>query len=383
MTATTEAHLPPDLSAAQIEVPYVDLAVRDDTLRSAMLAAVDRVLRSGQFVLGPEVEAFEREFAAYCGTRYAVGVANGTDALILSLQALGIGPGDEVITAPNSFLASASAIAIAGARPVFADVRHDYNIDPACVANAITPRTRAILPVHLTGRPADMDAIMDIAARHHLAVVEDCAQAVGARYRGRSVGTFGEAGCFSLHPLKNLSACGDGGVIVTDDEALYLRLRRARNHGLVDRDACEFWSANSRLDALQASILRAKLPHLDGWTEARRTTAAYYAERLRDVVDVPMTRPHEYAVYHTFVIQADERDELIAFLARNGVGAKIHYPIPCHLQKAALSLGYRKGDFPVTEAQSRRIVSLPVYPALGAAQRDHVVRAVRRFYGER
>lgn len=364
----------------RIEVPYVDLAVRDDSLRAQMLAAADRVLRSGQYILGPEVEAFEREFATMCDARYAVGVANGTDALVLALKALGIGPGDEVITAPNSFLASASSIVLAGARPVFADVRGDYNIDPACVEAAISPCTRAILPVHLTGRPADMDAIRAIAERYHLAVVEDCAQAVGARYRGRSVGTFGQAGCFSLHPLKNLGACGDGGVIVTDDEALYHRLVRARNHGLKDRDACEFWSANSRLDALQAAMLRAKLPYLAGWTRARRETASYYARRIGDLVRVPKTEPHEYAVYHTYIVEADRRDSLLEFLAAHGVGARVHYPVPIHLQEAARDLGYREGDFPMAEAQSKRILSLPVYPALSEAQRAHVVGTLRSFY---
>ncbi len=372
----------PNRTAERVEVPYVDLAIRDAALRARMLEAADRVLRTGQFILGAEVEAFEREFAAYCGARCAVGVANGTDALVLALTALGIGPGDEVITAPNSFLASASAIALAGARPVFADVREDYNIDPACIEAAITPRTRAIVPVHLTGRPADMDAILALAERHGLAVVEDCAQAVGARYRHRGVGTFGQAGCFSLHPLKNLSACGDGGVIVTNDEALYRRLQRARNHGLRDRDACEFWSPNSRLDAIQAAMLRAKLPHLDTWTDARRAAASFYTGEIDGLVTCPRTAPHEHAVYHTYIVQADRRSDLIDFLAENGVGAKVHYPIPIHLQEAAQGLGYKRGDFPVVEAQCGRIVSLPVYPTLTEAQKTHVARTVRRFYGE-
>lgn len=360
-------------------IPYVDLGAQHASVRDELLSAVDRVLSHGQFILGDEVEAFEQEFAAYCGTRFAVGVGNGTDAITLSLQALGIGTGDEVITAPNSFVASAAAIALAGAQPVFADVGDDYNLDPERVVAAITPRTRAILPVHLTGRPADMDALLDIAKRRGLHLVEDAAQAVGAEYRDRRTGSFGVAGCFSLHPLKNLSACGDGGVVTTDDETLYHRLRQARNHGLGDRNHCAFWSMNSRLDALQAALLRVKLKYLDGWTEARRANAAYYRSQLQGAVWVPQDSPDELAVYHTFVIQSEYRDELREFLAARGIATAVHYPVPIHLQEAAADLGYTQGDFPVAEQQADRILSLPIYPELGEEQRRRVVAAIREF----
>jgi dTDP-4-amino-4,6-dideoxygalactose transaminase len=363
-------------------IPYVNLAEQHRRLKTDLLEAAGRVLEHGGFILGEEVAAFESEFAAYCETCHAVGVASGTDAITLSLKALGIGPGDEVITAPNSFLASASAIVLAGARPVFADVRDDFNLDPARVEAAITPRTRAVLAVHLTGRPADMDALSAIAEKHHLALIEDAAQAVGARYGGRRVGSLGVTGCFSLHPLKNLSACGDGGVVTTNDEAIYRHLLKARNHGLRNRDECEFWSPNSRLDALQAALLRVKLRHLDSWTEARRRNAAFYRERLTVAVRVPVELPQEYSVYHTFVIQADRRDDLKLHLEGQGIETKVHYPIAIHMQEAARALGYKPGDFPVTKRQLERILSLPVYPELRPEQLGRIASAVLQFYAE-
>ena len=366
---------------SSIRVPYVNLALQHRAIKGELLRAIEQVLDHGQFILGPEVSAFEEQFAAYCSTRYAVGVDNGTSALYLVMRALGIGPGDEVITAPNSFLASASSIALTGARPAFVDVRDDYNMDPGLLEAAITPRTRAIIPVHLTGRPADMRPIMETSQRHGLYVIEDCAQAVGARYHGQRVGSFGIAGCFSLHPLKTLNAVGDGGIITTNDPDLYEKLRKARNHGLRNRDECEFWSYNCRLDTIQAAMLLVKMKYLDQWTEARRENAAFYQNQLQDVVQVPEDRPYEYAVYHTFVIQADRRDELQRYLAERGVETKVHYPIPIHLQGAAHSLGYRPGDFPVAERLSQRILSLPVYPELIDQQKETIVVDIRSFYG--
>ena len=364
--------------ATEPVVRYVDLAAQHRALRDELMAAVEGVLLRGDFILGGDVAAFEAEFAAYCGTRFAVGVANGTDSIVLSLRALGIGPGDEVITAPNSFFASASAVVLAGATPIFVDVRDDYNLDPDLLEAAITPRTRAIQVVHLTGRPADMDPILAVARAHGLAVIEDAAQAVGAEYRGRRVGSFGALGSFSLHPLKNLSACGDAGILTTDDEGLYRYLLKARNHGLRNRDECEFWSLNSRLDTLQAALLRVKLRHLETWTEARRQNAAYYTERLSDVVEIPVDPPHYRSVFHTFVVQADRRDALRDHLQARGVETKVHYPIPIHQQDAAA--GLHAGRFPVAEAQAGRIISLPIYPELTEAQRETVVDAVREFY---
>lgn len=366
--------------ATNIRVPYIDLAVRDEGLKSELLEAVDRVLSHGGYILGDEVEAFEAEFAAYCGTRYAVGVANGTDAIVLTLKALGVGEGDEVITVPNSFLASASAIAMAGARPVFVDVGDDYNLDPNLLEQAITPHTRAILPVHLTGRPADMSPILEVADGHGIPVVEDAAQTVGASYRGQRAGSIGIAGCFSFHPLKNLNAAGDGGMVTTDDDGIYQYLLKARNHGLRNRDECDFWSLNSRLDAIQAAMLRVKMKLLDGWTEARRGNAAFYQEHLAGLVQFPDDASDVYSVYHTFVAQSERRDSLRSYLDDIGIETKIHYPVPIHLQKAARYLGYGEGDFPMTEQQATRILTLPVYPELSPEQRDAVVAGIRDFY---
>jgi dTDP-4-amino-4,6-dideoxygalactose transaminase len=364
-------------------VPFVALHLQQQSLKSELLSAIGQVLESGQYVLGDTVARFERDFAALAGTPHAVSVNSGTDALLLALRALGVGPGDEVITAPNSFLASASVIALCGARPVFVDVRDDLNIDPDLLPAAITSRTRALIPVHLTGRPAAMDRIVPLAARHGIAVVEDAAQAVGARLHGRPVGSFGAAGAFSLHPLKNLGACGDGGVITTADAALAHELARDRNHGLRDRDTAERWSYNSRLDAIQAAILGVKLRHFERFTAAKRALAVRYREALRDVVRVPEDAPGEEPVYATFIVRAERRDDLQRFLAARGIDTKVHYPTPLHLQPAAEDLGYVKGDFPVTERLATEILSLPIYPELSPAQQEAVIMGIRDFYGAR
>jgi dTDP-4-amino-4,6-dideoxygalactose transaminase len=365
-----------------MNVPYVQLEIGETSYKGKLLSAVDRVLTHGKYILGPEVEVFEKQFAQHCGTKYALGVDNGTNAIILSLLALGIGPGDEVITAPNSYLASASSIALAGAMPVFVDVRDDFNIDPEKIEAAITPRTRAIIPVHLTGRPAEMDVILEIARRHNLKVIEDCAQAVGAAYKGRRVGSYGDTGCFSLHPLKNLAATGDGGVITTNDTDVYNYLLKARNHGLRNRDECDFWSYNSRLDTIQAAMLLVKMEYLDEWTEKRRHNAAFYQSRLANVVKCPEDSSDYYSVYHTFIVRAPKRDQLLSYLEERGIGSKVHYPIPIHLQRAAASLGYGKGSFPVTEAQTETILSLPVYPELSDDQLGYVASNILKFYGQ-
>jgi len=294
---------------------------------------------------------------------------------------MGIKQGDEVITAPNSYLASASSIYLAGATPVFADVREDFNIDPEQIRKVISPRTKAIIPVHLTGRPADLIAILALAQEHHLAVIEDCAQAVCAEYNDKLVGSFGDLGCFSLHPLKNLSACGDGGVITTNNEDLYHKLLKARNHGLRNRDECEFWSYNSRLDNIHAAMLNIKLNKLPEWTARRREIASYYYERLSrlDLI-VPKDKSFEKAVYHTFIIQTVMRNELKDFLSKMGIDTKIHYPIPIHLQDAAKYLGYKKSDFPVTEKQTGTILSLPVFPELSDDQVEYVADTINNFF---
>jgi dTDP-4-amino-4,6-dideoxygalactose transaminase len=363
-----------------IEVPATNLQIQHQPLMPALLSAIESVLSSGMFILGSEVQRFESRIAERCGTRFAVGVADGTDALILIMKGLGIGKGDEVITPPNSFLASTSSIVLAGARPVFVDVGTDMNLDPQRIEAAITEHTKAIMPVHLTGRPAKMDEIQVVADKHGLLVIEDCAQAIGATYRGKPVGSFGIAGAFSLHPLKNLNACGDGGVITTDDEDLYNFLLLARNHGLRNRDACEFWSVNSRLDALQAAILNVKLDYLDEWTERRRAIASQYTNALSSYVETPVETDHERAVFHTYVIQTDRRDELKDYLDEKGIQARVHYPTPIHLLDAARDLGYGRGDLPNTERQADRILTIPLYPELSEAQVNHVIESIRSFF---
>lgn len=364
-----------------IRIPYLNIAAQHAEIKAELLAAMSAVMDKGQFILGDEVGEFERRFAERCGVRYAVALNSGTDALVLALQALGIEQGDEVITVPNSFVATASCIALVGARPVFVDVREDYNMDPDQLGRAITSKTKAILPVHLTGRPADMDPILQVARAHQLRVVEDCAQAVLAEYRGRRVGSFGDAGCFSLHPLKTLGACGDAGVVTTNSEEMCHKLRLLRNHGLRSRDDCVMWGSNSRLDTLQAAILLVKMNYLEAWTEQRRSRAGYYQKRLKEIAGLrlPADRPQEKCVYHTFVIQVERRDELRSYLADHGVETAVHYPTPLHLLRAAADLGYRAGSFPVAERQAARILSLPMYSELALDDLECIVQTVREF----
>ena len=366
----------------KIKVPYVNIAGEHKPIKDQLLSAISTVIDRGDFVFGREVVEFEERFAGLCGVRFAVSVNSGTDALVFALRALDIGSGDEVITVPNSFIASTSCIVQVGARPVFVDVRKDYNMDPNQIENVITSKTKAILPVHLTGCPADMDPIMRMAEKYALHVVEDCAQAVLAEYRGRRVGSFGKVNCFSLHPLKTLSACGDGGVVVTNDQGIFERLKVLRNLGLQTRNKCVEWSDNSRLDTIQAAILLVKLSHLEEWTLKRSNIARYYQEHLAIVrqVECPREKYGERAVYHTFMIQAEKRDELRSFLTEWGIGTAIHYPIPIHLHPAAAGLGYRNGDFPISERQAKRILSLPVHQDLQECDLKHVVDAIKAFY---
>lgn len=369
-------------TTTHLRVPYVDLGAQYTGIKQEVLDRIGALLDSGAFIMGEELATFEKSFAELCGTKYAIGVANGTDALFLSLMAIGIGKDDEVITAPNSYLASGSSIALAGATPVFADVLDDMNLDPEAVRKAITPKTKAIIAVHLTGRPARMDELLAVAQEHGLKVVEDCAQAIGATLNGQHVGSFGTTGCFSLHPLKNLAAAGDGGVITTNDAAVHAHLMKARNHGMRDRDHSAFFSYNSRLDNLQAAVLNVKLRELSRWTERRRVIAAMYQRGLSGVGDllVPNDANGERAVYHTFIIQTAKRDALKSFLEGLGIDTKIHYPVPIHLQEAAAYLGYKRGDFPVTEKQCETILSLPVFAELSDEQVKHVIASITEFY---
>lgn len=360
-------------------VRFVDLGRQYLRLRTEILEKFDEISRSGDYILSREGAAFEQEFADYCGVPHAIGVGNGSDALLLSLLALGVGPGDEVVTVPNSFVASAWVIARTGARIVFCDTGEDMNMDPARLREAVTPKTKAVLPVHLTGRVADMDAILKVAREFNLRVVEDAAQAVGARRNGRRAGAFGDCAGFSLHPLKNLHVHGDGGVITTPDPDICAFLKKSRNHGLRNRDECEFWGMNSRLDEVQAAIARIKLPRLDEWNERFRTLAGRYRLGLEGVAGIPGEESGEEPVYHRFMIRHEQRDALQAHLAARGVETKVNYPIPLHLQPAAAGLGYREGDFPVAERLARTILSLPLYPELEEDDVDYVIETIKDF----
>lgn len=352
----------------------------------AYLEDIRRLVKSGDFTLGAPLREFEQRFADICRLPYAVGVASGTDALILSLKLLGIGPGDEVITTPTTFVATVGAIAMTGARPVFVDSEDGFVIDASKIEAVITRRTKAIVPVHFTGNVADMPRISAVARKHKLVVVEDACQAIGASIDGQPVGSWGETACFSLHPLKNLNVWGDGGVIVTRSQGLAEKLRLYRNHGLRNRDEVAFFGPNSRLDTLQAVIGNRLIGQFESITRIRIANAARYDEAFRDLspfVRVPLRRPGVRHVYHLYVIRVKNRDGLLASLNQNGVEAKVHYPIPVHLQEAAQHLGYQKGDFPVSEADSQTIITLPAHQHLTEDEIEYTIEQVRSFYGFR
>jgi len=363
-----------------MKVKYVDFALQYANERDQIWSSLDRVLSSGKYILGEEVEKFEDKFSALCDTKFAIGVANGTDALTLSMEALGIGKGDQVITVPNSWVSSASSIALVQARPVFVDVREDQNIDPFKIEKVITSKSKAILPVHLTGKCADMDPIIKIAEKYDLSIIEDAAQSVNARYKGRTSGSMGICGCFSLHPLKNLNAAGDAGIITTNNIELAEKLYLLRNHGLKSRNEVLCWGYNSRLDELQASILNSRLNKISKITEKRRKFAELYREKLKDVVYCPMDDEGCFDVYHLFVIQTPERDRLQEYLFDNGVQTGIHYPTPIHLQPCAKYLGYEIDDFPNTEKQSSRILSLPMHNELSNNDIEYVADKIIEFF---
>jgi dTDP-4-amino-4,6-dideoxygalactose transaminase len=363
-----------------MSIPFVNLGKQFANLEIELTQAFVEVGRSGQYIMGDRLESFERKMATFCEVDHAIGVANGSDAMFLVLKALGIGVGDEVITATNSFIASAWVIAATGAKPVLVDVEEDFNISANLVEAAVTKNTKAIIPVHLTGRPAAMDEINAIAERNNLYVLEDAAQAIGARYRGRRVGSLGLAAGFSLHPLKNLGIYGDGGLITTNDTQLAAKLRLLRNHGLRNRDECEVWGFNSRLDPLQAAFAEIKLARLDAWNSRCREIANSYRRGLVAIVQVPEDKPWEECVYHNFVIRTEKQDDLMTYLKEMGVDTRIHYPIPIHLQDAAKDIGYKLGDFPLAEKYAKTMVSLPIYPELSDVEVDYVVRTVNIFF---
>jgi dTDP-4-amino-4,6-dideoxygalactose transaminase len=379
----TSAPVQPPVPAKQA-FPFLDLRAQFQPIREEVLAAINRVLDSQQFILGREVEQFEAEMAAYIGVEHAVGCASGTDALLLALLALGIGPGDEVITVGFTFVATAGSIVHAGARPVFVDINPvTYNIDPAAVEAAITPRTKAILPVDLFGLLAPMDELESIAAKHNLHIIEDAAQAIGAQRNGRNAGVFGSAACFSFFPSKNLGAAGDGGLVTTHEAKTADRLRQFRMHGSPRRYEYELMGINSRLDAMQAAILRVKLKYLGEWEAGRRENAARYHALFREFEVNDVVLPKETAgsrhIYNQYTIRLKRRDELKAYLAEQGIPSEIYYPYPLHLQPAFKFLGHKPGDFPVTEQACREVLSLPIYPELGAEKQRQVVEAVAKF----
>lgn len=360
-------------------IPFVDLRSQYAAIQDEVAGVIQGVLDSCTFIGGEPLAAFEQEFATFCQTDFAIGVASGTDALHLTLRALGIGAGDEVITVANTFIATGAAIEMAGARPVFVDIDPTFStIDPALIEPAITARTRAIIPVHLYGQPADMDPILDIAQRYNLSVIEDAAQAHGAEYRGQRAGSIGHAGCFSFYPGKNLGAYGDGGAITTSDPKLVQRLLRLRDHGRSTKYEHAIVGYNSRLDALQAGILCVKLRHLEEWNCRRRQIAVWYRTDLRDSdVTIPAERSGSTHVYHLYVVTTTERDRLQRRLTAMRIGTGIHYPVPLHLQPAFRHLGYRKGDLPHAEAAATRILSLPMFPELTRQQAAQIAESVR------
>lgn len=366
-----------------MRVPFLDLQGEYAELGGDILAAFDRVGQTAAFVQGAEVEALEREFADFCGVKHCVAVSNGTAALHLGLLALGVEPGDEVITTPNTFIATAETITYCGARPVFVDIDSSTaNLDPGLVEHAVTPRTRAIVPVHLYGRPAPMDPIREIAERHGLRILEDAAQAHGASYCGRRVGGIGDAAAFSFYPTKNLAACGEGGAVTTNDDRIANFMRAARSHGQTARYEHAFVGYNYRIQGLQSAALRIKLRRLCAWNLRRRENAQEYRRLLAGArVELPLDDPRDECVYHQFVIYVDNRDSVAAQLASRGIDTAVHYPKPLHLQPAYASLGLPRGSFPKAERACERVLSLPIHPRLTREQIAYVAESVREVVG--
>ncbi|MDQ5852103.1 MAG: DegT/DnrJ/EryC1/StrS family aminotransferase [Chloroflexota bacterium] len=388
------------MATGRAAVPLLDLKAQYAAIRDEIQAALNRVVESQHFILGPEVEALEQEIADYCRCAYGIGVSSGTDALLACLMAIDLKPGDEVITTPYTFFATAGAVARLGARPVFVDIDPaTYNLAPAAIERAITHRTRAIIPVHLYGQMAEMDPIMEVARRHDLYVIEDAAQAIGAEYRGRRAGSIGHFGCFSFFPSKNLGGFGDGGMVTTNDPDLADRIKLLRNHGYRPKYHNKVVGGNFRLDAIQAAVLRVKLKYLDSWTEARQRNAATYRrlfieaglavptgslpdnlESTHQIV-LPWESEHGRHIYNQFVIRVGRRDALLAHLKERQIGCEIYYPVPMHLQECFAELPYRTGDFPIAERAAAETLALPIYPELTEEMQTIVVGAIADFYG--
>jgi dTDP-4-amino-4,6-dideoxygalactose transaminase len=368
-----------------VTVPLLDLKAQYTPLREALLDAVTRVCDSQRYIGGPEVEGLERELCQTLGYRHAIGLSSGTDAVLAALMALDIGPGDEVITPTYSFFATAGCVVRVGAKPVLVDSEPDtFNIDTTAAIAAITPRTKAIIPVHLFGQAAELAPIMDAAGKRGIAVIEDAAQAIGCSYQGKAVGTIGAVGCFSFFPSKNLGAFGDAGFVTATDDAIAKKLRLIRTHGMEPKYYHHLVGANFRIDALQAAVLRVKLPHLAEWTAGRQRNAQRYRALFKDAgiseITLPVEAPHRTHIYNQFVIRAAKRDQLRAHLDQQQIGTEIYYPVPFHLQECFKDLGYTQGAFPVAEAQAADSLALPIYPELTETQQAAVVNAIRTFY---
>ncbi|GAW94011.1 DegT/DnrJ/EryC1/StrS family aminotransferase [Calderihabitans maritimus] len=363
-------------------IPLLDLKAQYESIKEEIDAAVVQVLESGRYILGPNVAELEKEIARLTGTRYAVGVASGTDALLLSLVALGVGEGDEVITSPYTFFATAEVISQVGAVPVFVDIDPEtYNLDVSQVEEKITKRTRAIIPVHIFGQPADMDPLLDLAQKYDLFIIEDACQAIGAEYKGRPAGSMGNTGCFSFFPTKNLGGYGDGGMVVTNDSEVAEKIRILRVHGSNPKYYHSLLGYNSRLDELQAAILRVKLKYLEEWNEARRRKAALYDELLAGTpVVTPVVREWAKSVYHLYVVRVPDRDGLMQYLKEHGIFTGVYYPLPLHLQKVYADLGYKPGSLPEAEKAARETLALPLYPEITEDQVRKVVKRVKEYH---
>jgi len=363
-------------------VTQFDLTRQFATIEDEVNNSVKEVLSSGRYIFGPYLQKFEEEFAQFLGCKHCSGVASGTDALLLSLEAAGIGKGDEVITTPFTFFATAEVICQLGAKPVFVDINPvSYNMDISQIREKVTDSTKAIIPVHLYGLSCDMDPILEIAEEYNLAIVEDTAQAAGAEYKGRKCGSLGTFGAFSFFPTKNLACCGDGGAITVNDDKLAEKIRMLRVHGSRKKYHYEFVGHNSRLDAIQAAILTVKLNHIEEWNEKRRKAAKFYSDELKEIVLQVPQEPQDYLhVFHQYTIRAKDRDELSSYLKENGIGHAIYYPVPLHLQPAMADYGYGKGDFPEAEKACQEVISLPIFPEIYQYEQEEVIDAIKSFY---
>jgi dTDP-4-amino-4,6-dideoxygalactose transaminase len=363
-------------------IPYLDLPAQLRTIRREIDQAIARTLDQCSFCLGPDVQQFERDFARFCSAQHCVAFNSGTSALHVAMRLLNLGPGDEVITTPFTFVATSWAISYVGAKPVYVDIDEaTFNLNPELVARAITPRTKALMPVHLYGHPADLDPLLAICREHHLPLVEDAAQAHGAKYRGRVVGTFGCMSCFSFYPGKNLGAYGEGGALVTNDEAFAARARALREHGSTRRYYHDEVGYNYRMEGIQGAVLGVKLKHLDAWTSARRRVAGRYHEHLAGIpLRLPAEADYASSAYHLYVVRHPRRDDLKRNLEQNHIGCALHYPLPLHLQKCYADLGYEPGDFPVAERTARECLSLPIYPELTESQIERIAAVIKKFF---